>query len=363
MLAHTMAEALVIRPGLLTTVQDVGRWGFQSRGVPVAGPMDSYAHRLANAFVGNAAESATLEVTLVGPELEFDDERVVAVAGARFEVTVDGHLAPMNAPFPVFAGSRLTFGARVRGARAYVAISGGIGVMKVFGSRATHVGSRMGGVDGRPLEAGDRLPLGDPAGPSRSVSEKREHAPSRPASPAKTSSIRGMTARVARLLGARAALLGRAPSAGHAPDGRDMPDGHARVRVLLGPQHDCFTDEALRTLEGAPYRISQQSDRMGFRLEGAPLTHSRGADIISDATPMGALQVPGSGLPILLMADRQTTGGYPKIATLITADLRLAGQLAPGDTISFAVCSPGEAMAALIAQERRLMAVERPEVA
>ena len=314
-----MVEARVIKPGLLTTVQDMGRWGFQSRGVPVAGPMDSYAHRLANALVGNAAESATLEVTLVGPELAFADERAVAVAGARFEVTVDGHPAPMDAPFPVFAGSRLTFGARLRGARAYVAISGGIGVMNVFGSRATHVGSRMGGVDGRPLEAGDRLPLGDPAG--------------------------------------------RSTAGRQVPDGRDIPDGHARVRVLIGPQHDCFTGQALRTLEGAPYRIGRQSDRMGFRLEGAPLTHSRGADIISDATPMGALQVPGSGLPILLMADRQTTGGYPKIATVITADLRLAGQLAPGDTIAFVVCSPGEAIAALIAQERSLMPIERPEVA
>jgi allophanate hydrolase subunit 2 len=146
-------------------------------------------------------------------------------------------------------------------------------------------------------------------------------------------------------------------------DVRVMPDGHALVRVLPGPQADYFADEALRALQAAPYAVGQHSDRMGFRLEGAPLRHSRGADIISDATPMGALQVPASGLPILLMADRQTTGGYAKIATVITADLDLAGQLGPGDTISFVVCSPGEAVAALIARERALMAVESPEVA
>jgi allophanate hydrolase subunit 2 len=146
-------------------------------------------------------------------------------------------------------------------------------------------------------------------------------------------------------------------------DARLVPDGHARVRVLPGPQADYFVDGALRALQAAPYAVGQHSDRMGFRLEGAPLKHSRGPDIISDATPMGALQVPASGLPILLMADRQTTGGYAKIATVITADLDLAGQLGPGDTISFVVCSPGEAVAALIARERALMAVERPEVA
>jgi antagonist of KipI len=312
-----MAEARVIKPGMLTTVQDLGRWGFQSRGVPVAGPMDSYSHRLANALAGNAAGAATVEVTLAGPELEFDDERVVAVAGAEFEVMVDGHSVSTHKAFTVFAGSRMTFGTRLRGARAYVAIQGGIAVTPVFGSRATHLVSRLGGVEGRPLTAGDSLPLGDP-GPAKAGHYVRRQMPHQ----------------------------------------RQMPEGRARVRVLLGPQEDHFTDEARRVLETVPYRIGQNSDRMGFRLEGAPLTHVRGADIISDATPMGALQVPASGMPILLMADRQTTGGYPKIATVITADLGVAGQLGPGDTISFTVCSPGEAMAALIAQERELMVIE-----
>src|SRR5437868_380133 len=145
---------------MLTTVQDAGRWGFQSQGVPVAGPMDPVSHRLANALAGNDRDAALLEVTLLGPELVFEDERVVAVAGADFALTLDGRPVPPLAPFPVAAGSHLRFGARRVGARAYVAISGGIMVPPTLGSRATHLVSAMGGVGGRALVAGDRLPLG-----------------------------------------------------------------------------------------------------------------------------------------------------------------------------------------------------------
>jgi antagonist of KipI len=318
----------VIKPGMLTSVQDLGRWGFQSRGVPVAGPMDAYSHRLANALAGNVVDAATLEVTLIGPELKFDDERVIGIAGAEFELAVNGRPVAANAAFAVSAGSHLQFGRRLRGTRAYVAVRGGIGVMPVLGSRATHLSSRMGGLDGRSLEAGDRLPLGDP-GPRDHLHSPRQVRPRR-----------------------------------RSPDVRVAVGGHARLRVLSGPQLDCFADDALRALQAAPYTVGRHSDRMGFRLEGRRLRHSsRGADVISDATPMGSLQVPGNGLPILLMADRQTTGGYAKIATVITADLDLAGQLGPGDTISFVVCSLREAMAALITRERALMASESPEVA
>jgi antagonist of KipI len=311
-----MSHLLVVKPGLLTTIQDRGRWGLQARGVPVAGPMDPCSHRLANALAGNDVDAATLEVTLIGPELEFDDERVIAVAGAEFELTVDGRNVPANAAFVVASGSCLRFGRRLRGARAYVALSGGVGVAPTLGSRATHVISAMGGLDGRPLKAGDRVPLGDP-----------------------------MRARNTMSAQPRSPLFA-------------LPEGRARIRVLAGPQQDYFAPDALDVLQSAPYTISNTSDRMGFRLEGPALTHARGADIISDATPLGVLQVPASGLPILLMADRQTTGGYPKIATVISADISVAGQLAPGDAISFSVCSPREALAALIAQERALMAVE-----
>jgi len=308
-------ELHVIKPGMLTTVQDRGRWGFQSRGVPVAGPMDLCSHRLANALVGNPPDHATLEITLLGPEIVFGDERRVAVGGARFELTVNSYEAPCDRAFVVPAGGRLRFGRRERGARAYLAVDGGIDVPPVLGSRATHLISAMGGLDGRPLRAGDRLPLGVRAGnPGRSLRAAEPIVP--------------------------------------------LPEGHARIRVLAGPQADYFAADALDVLQSASYTISPKSDRMGFRLDGPALTHARGADIISDATPLGVLQVPASGLPILLMADRQTAGGYPKIATVITADIGLAGQLGPGDAIAFVVCSEREALAALIAQERALMAVE-----
>ena len=306
----------VVRAGMLTTIQDRGRWGLQALGVPVAGPMDLCSHRLANALVGNDPAAATLEVTLVGPELEFDAEGVVAIAGAEFEIAVDGRSVPLNAAFLVAAGARLRFGRRLRGARAYLAVEGGIAVPPTLGSRATHVISAMGGLDGRPIRGGDVLPLTD----SVRTGWPRTNEPRTPIVP--------------------------------------LPDRAARLRVLAGPQADLFSRDALDVLQSAPYTISSTSDRMGFRLDGPKLTHARGADIISDATPLGVLQVPASGQPILLMADRQTSGGYPKIATVISADMSVAGQLGPGDAITFAVCTPREALAALISQERALMAIE-----
>ena len=313
-----MPAIRVIAPGLLTTVQDLGRWGRQSRGVAVAGPMDPRAHRLANTLVENPAAAATLEVTLLGPALEFEDARIVAVTGAAFEITLDGQTAPMNAAFRVAAGAVVRFGARLRGARAYVGVSGGIAVAPVFGSRATHLPSRMGGLDGRALRAGDSLPVGK---------RGRESFPSR--------ALQEQT-----------------------PDPFSLPDGNATVRVLPGPQQDWFAAAALDVLQSGPYVVDPQSDRMGFRLHGPRLEHAGNAEMLSDATAVGGLQVPARGEPILLMADRQTTGGYPSIATVISADIGVAGQLAPGDGVSFVVASLGEAMAALIAQERTLMAFE-----
>jgi antagonist of KipI len=305
----------VAKPGLLTTVQDLGRWGFQALGVSVAGPMDPVSHRIANAMAGNAADAAALEATLIGPELVFDDERLVAVAGAEFEISIDHQPVVATGSFVVPAGATLRFGRRLRGTRAYIAIAGGIDTPPVLGSRATHLPSAMGGLGGRALAAGDRLSCGA--------------ARTRPMAAVNPSSVAAA-----------------------------VPDGRATLRVLPGPQSDRFAAGALDALQSAPYRIAPSSNRMGFRLGGPPLTHTRGADVISDATPLGVVQVPASGQPILLMADRQTSGGYPKIATVITADIGLAGQLGPGDTIAFTVCSPGEAMAALIGQEQHLMAVE-----
>ena len=324
-----MASLRVITPGILTTIQDRGRWGWQGRGVPVAGPMDPRSHRLANILVGNDPDAATIEATLVGPEVEFDDERVAAVSGAEFALTVDNRSIPVNAPFAVRAGSVLRFGGHRRGARAYLAVAGGIAVPPVLGSRSTHLPSAMGGLDGRLLRAGDRLPLGKRGRESFPTAPSGQNdSESRPFSALKMTPV---------------------PFFG-------VPDGRATVRVLPGPQLDRFASAALDVLQSAPYVLDANSNRMGFRLQGPALRHAGDAEMLSDATPLGALQVAAAGQPILLMADRQTTGGYPSIATVISADIGLAGQLAPGDSISFVVSTLREAMAALVAQEQALMA-------
>jgi antagonist of KipI len=310
-----MGSLRVIRAGLHTTVQDLGRWGFQAEGVPVAGAMDPFAHRVANAAVGNAPSAATLEVTLTGPELRFEDERTVAVSGGRFDLSVDGSPIVADRAVLVRAGSVLRFGERRSGARAYLAIAGGVDVPIVLGSRSTHVPSRTGGLQGRPLAAGDIVPLG-PSGGARAIGDDHR---------------------------------------GPRWSGRDRPSG--RLRVLPGPQLDRFADHALAALQSAVYVLLPESNRMGFRLSGPALDLRSTADIISEPAPIGALQVPASRQPILLMADRQTAGGYAKLATVITADIGIAAQLAPGDEVRFAVCTPAEALSALIAQERAVLAV------
>jgi antagonist of KipI len=328
-----VSHVTVITPGILTTVQDLGRWGYQSSGVSVAGPMDPYSHRLANVLVGNSEEDATLEMTLAGPELECDDECVIAITGAELELAIDATPVPPYRALRLPPRTRLRCGTRAWGARSYLALSGGVDVPRVFGSRSTHVSSGVGGLGGRALRSGDRLPLGRPA----------RRLP------------------LAPLAGARGGD-GPEPRTTSRADFVDVDfawhvrDGHARVRVLPGPHTQSFSRDALETLQSAPYRIDARSDRMGFRLDGVPIVQTDRSEMISDATPIGAIQVPPSGQPILLMADHQTTGGYRTIATVITADLGLAGQLAPAESISFIVCSRAEALAALIARERRMLA-------
>jgi antagonist of KipI len=304
-----MSQIFVMKPGMLTTIQDEGRWGFQSRGVPVAGPMDPCSHRLANALVGNPREAATLEITLLGPELEFADERVIAVAGAEFDVSVDGRPARTNAAFLVAAQSRLRFGRRRRGARAYLAVAGGIAVPPTLGSRATHLVSGMGPLGGRALRANDMLPIG------RFIRRPPPQAAGTPLA---------------------------------------LPDGGARLRIVPAVHLDRFTNDAWGLLTHARFVVTPQSNRMGYRLEGPVLSHAGAADILSEGIAPGTIQVPSSGQPILLMAERATTGGYATIANVISADLPIAGQLAPGEWIEFDACTHDAARGALRVREAQL---------
>ena len=297
-----MSGFTVVRPGMLTTIQDEGRRGFQHLGVPVAGPMDWWSHRAANALVGNDRRAAALEVTLIGPELEFTRSATTAVVGASFELSVSGRPAPMNRAFTVAAGERLSFGARQHGARAYVAFDGGVAVPEVMGSRATHVKGALGGHEGRPLKRGDSIPL-MPAG--------RVSAPAR-----------GVAVR-------------------HLP--LETP---VTLRAVEGPE-SCAGD-----FWESAFTISPQSDRMGYRLDG-PALQAPG-DQLSSLVTEGTVQVTPSGTCVLLMADRATSGGYARAATVITADLPLAGQLAPGDVVRFRRVSLDEAARALAARHATL---------
>ncbi|HVG56284.1 MAG TPA: 5-oxoprolinase subunit PxpB [Vicinamibacterales bacterium] len=313
-LTNAARSMMVIEPGLFTTVQDSGRWGHQVSGVPVSGAMDWVAHRTANALVGNEPSAATLEATLVGPKLRFEQRTTIAVTGADLGAMLDGARVPLCAAVSCPAGGILRFSNRSSGARAYVAADGGIEVPRVLSSRSTHVLSRMGGAGGRALLQGDRLGLGTP----RSSGGRR------------------------RPVEAKSAVQG----------------GGARLRVIPGPQREFFPDDAMEGLERSRFVVSPQSNRMGYRLQGPPIPRLPEREMISDAAFTGAIQVPGSGEPILLMSDRQTTGGYPQLAVVITADIPLAGQLAPGDWVEFRVCSRAEALTALVAQEARLLAFD-----
>ena len=307
------ANIMVVKPGWFTTVQDMGRYGCQQYGVSGSGAMDRRSYVLANRLVGNRDDAAALELTLKGPELLFEHDTVMALTGADLAPFVDGRVIPLWTSVLVKGGGRLTFGTRRAGARSYLAIAGGIDVPMVFGSRSTHIASQTGGVEGRVLAQGDVLSGGTLSSHHREM--------------------------IGRLVPEQL---------------RPLYSTVATLRILRGPQHSSLSEEALEVLTTSPYRLTSQSDRMGYRLEGPKLTHAGMKQWISDGTAMGALQVPPDEQPILLMADRQTTGGYPKIAVVISADLHLSGQLMPGDTINFRMTTPAEARVALKAERNEL---------
>jgi biotin-dependent carboxylase-like uncharacterized protein len=312
----------VLASGLCTTVQDLGRSFYQQIGVPVSGALDPVSLRLANAVVGNPPGRPALEILFSGPTLEVAAERVRVALGGPGARLVDAHeptravLAWQSVSLGQGAVFRVALGDST--ACCYLAVEGGILVPPVLGSAATYLRAGLGGFYGRALQRGDVLPLAQDAVPLRG--ERRLALPPGPA--------------------------------------RDQP-----IRIVLGPQQDHFTEEAIATLLGAEFRISPNADRMGMRLDGPLLRHRTGWDIVSDAIATGAIQVPGSGRPVILLADHQTTGGYPKIATVVSADLPILGRRRPGDAIRFTAISLEQGEALCRAQEQwlaRLMAAVEP---
>jgi biotin-dependent carboxylase-like uncharacterized protein len=293
-----MTAALrVVAPGLMTTLQDLGRPGYQRLGVPVSGALDQISFRAANLLVGNGPGVGALEIAYQGPTLSVDADSVrIAIAGGHAPIDIlkpSGEVSRSLAPFQsgrLVGGEVVRMGALAGSAVAYLAVEGGFDIAPVLGSQSTLTRAAIGGFKGRALQAADVLPLKHAA-----AAERDE-----------------------RIL----AALDLAP--------------RKRVRIVLGPQDDHFTSAGLRTLLTSTYTVSRATDRMGMRLEGPPLEHSsKGYDIVSDGIALGSIQVPGNGLPIILLADRQTTGGYAKIATVVSADIPTLGRLAPGARIAF----------------------------
>jgi 5-oxoprolinase (ATP-hydrolysing) subunit C len=284
--------------GAMTSLQDFGRFGWQRHGVSSSGAMDRLALATANVLVGNPPETAGIEFMLLGGAFTLAGNSArVAIAGAPCAVTLDGNPAPHTASLTLRDGQTLAIGPMQAGVFVYMAVAGGFALPPQLGSLSLHPRARISGFEGRALQGGDRLPL-------HRVEAQRQ----------------------AEL------MLDPIPL---------EPD--AAIRVVLGPQDDYFSEAGRRAFLSSSYAVSQEADRMGYRLSGPRITHALGYNIVSDGIVAGSVQVPGSGEPIVMMADRQTTGGYPKIATVISSDLRVLAQRRPGAPVRFAALDNGEA--------------------
>lgn len=309
-----MRSIRVEAAGLLTTVQDLGRYGFGAIGVSPAGTADPLSLRLGNRLVGNSENAAALEMTLLGGAFVFPKGAIGALVGSDFDANLDGADVALGESFEARPGQTLRLGSSRSGARCYLCIQGGIRVPTFLGSASTHLLSHLGGFDGRQLQKGDVLAIGESAAPFR----KRVVAP-----------------RLREYLAARNVL-----------------------RVTPGPQAEWFSEQSLRTFYSTAYRVAEQCNRMGLRLEGAAFPEEAEKPMITEGVSLGAIQVPPGGLPIILFVDQQTTGGYPKIANVISADLHRVGQLRPRDEIRFEQVRFDATRALLVEQEKLLASAE-----
>ena len=304
----------VLNPGLLTTVQDQGRIGYQQFGVSVSGVMDPRSASLANILVGNDEKEAVLECTMMGPHLQFNQANCIAITGGDLMPTLDGKPIPNYTAVKVEAGQVLKFTMPKTGCRAFIAFAGGLDIPEVMGSRSTYMKAKIGGVEGRKLAKDDVIGFRAPKAELKNMN------------------FRSMASEF-------------------------VPRKEYTVRVVLGPQDDYFTDAGIQTFLSEVYSVTAEFDRMGCRLEGEAIAHKEGGDIISDGIAFGAIQVPSSGKPIIMLGDRQTTGGYTKIANVISVDFRILAQLKQGDKVRFEQVSVKFAQDALLTQRAALKTI------
>ncbi len=314
-------------PGLLTTLQDLGRPGYQHLGVGASGAMDPVSHRIANLLAGNPPGAAALEITLAGPRLRFEDDALVAVCGGDFDPRVEGLPVRRWRPVLVRAGALLVFGGAVQGARCYLAVAGGFQVPAVLGSASTNLMARFGGHQGRPLQPGDRLATGRPAPglyPALQWAFARSPEPVR--------NLAWFAAWYQELDFLRP----------------------ARLRFIPGPQWPLLTEASRAAMGAGIFKAGARSDRMGIRLQGPALALERPLEMLSSGVAPGTVQLPPDGAPILLMADRQTTGGYPRLGEVATVDLPKAAQLRPGEELRFEPIALEAAQDLYLRREARL---------
>lgn len=296
----------IITPGPRTTIQDKGRLGYQNSGFAPSGFMDRVASRMANVLVGNRDSDAVVEFCLIGPTLYFDETVNLAVCGGDFGIDVGGKIYPANRAVRVPAGVTVRITTGKAGIYGSLAVGGGLDIPLVMGSRSTNLRCKIGGYKGRALMAGDTIGLRHPENGRKDFSW--------------------------RWVPARHLV---------SPDDPDI----TKVRVIPGPQEEMFTEAGIRTFYGSEYEITSHSDRMGYRLQGPRVEAVNGYDILSDGIVNGSIQISGTGEPIVMMADRQTTGGYAKIAAVINVDIPLFAQLRPGQKVQFIRCTVQEAQA------------------
>ncbi|TQR07781.1 biotin-dependent carboxyltransferase family protein [Psychrobacillus soli] len=289
----------VLHAGLLTTIQDTGRFGSQKYGVIVSGAMDSYSSRLANILVGNNEHEATFEITLYGTTLEFNEDTLMAITGGDFQATLDGVIVPLWRPIVVKKESILKFNSAIKGSRAYIAFAGGIDTPLTLGSKSTYLRANIGGFKGRAIQKGDIIPIGKTDKELIRRLEKNDI---------------NWSINFNELICFK----------------QDMV-----IRMLKGTEFDRFDKVNKQTLLQNAYTLTVQSDRMGYRLDGPPISMAEKFELLSEGVTFGTIQIPPNGQPIILMADRQTTGGYPKIGQVITADLPSLAQLQPTAQIRF----------------------------
>jgi len=309
----------VLKAGFFTTVQDLGRYGYLKYGVPISGAMDTFSMIVANLLVANNPNDACLEITLIGPELRALADTQIAVTGGEISVKINGREMPMWQTLTVHKGETVSLGKVEKGCRSYLSVRGGINTPIVLGSRSTYTRGKFGGIEGRPLKAGDIIHGFDVSSLETCLKMPENMIP--------------------------------------------QFSNEFTVHVVLGPQSYMFTDKGIETFLSSEYKVTLESDRMGYRLDGPVVEYKDKAEMVSDALLPGAVQVPRDGRPIVIMRDAQTTGGYPKIAVVVSSDLDLLGQAKPNSTIRFSRITLEEAHERFLEYRKKLSSLAQKLIA